>query len=162
MSDLSATESSGFVGRLLTRARKGLRDLAERHALRQELLECDRSGVLDRVLADLQMQRGELEMMIENYPLSRRLFGAMAARLGVNPTFEDPLMSRSLQRTCAVCAHQHECAHWLGSGKTEGYDEFCPNADYWHALTERIRIRTRHEVSKKTVATANSEENSEQ
>lgn len=145
MSDTSSTQSSGVLGRWFNRARSTLRDMAARHALRQELLECDRSGVLDSVLADLQMDRGELEPMIENYPLSARLFGAMAARLGVDPLCDGPQIRRAIQHTCAVCGHQSECRHWLDSGRTEGYEEFCPNADYWHALKERIRTAmTRH------------------
>ncbi len=145
MSDTTNTQGSSVLGRLLSRARGALRDMAARHALRQELLECDRSGVLDSILADLQMDRGELEPMIENYPLSSRLFGRMAARLGVDPLCDGPQMRRAVQHTCAVCSHQRECRHWLDSGRTEGYEEFCPNADYWHALKERIRAAiTRH------------------
>lgn len=139
MSDRSATESSTIMGRLFCRARDALRGMAARHGLRQELLECDRSGVLDSILSDLQISRGELEPMIENYPLSVRLFGAMVERLGVDPMCDGPQMRRAVQHTCAVCGDQRECRHWLDSGQTEGYDEFCPNADYWHALTERIR-----------------------
>lgn len=138
MSDVCTTSGSIF-GRLMSRARSGLRDLAARHALRQELLECDRSGVLDSVLADLQIDRGELDPVISNYPLSGRLFGGMAARLGVDPMHDGPQTQRAIQRTCAVCAHQSECRHWLDSGRTEGYEEFCPNSDYWHALKERVR-----------------------
>ncbi len=140
MNDRDAIPDANFFSRLVSRARTGLRDLAARHALRQELLECDRSGVLDSVLADLQIDRGQLEPMIGNYPLSSRLFGGMAARLGVDPLFEGPQMQRAIQRTCSVCDRQRECRHWLDSGRTEGYEEFCPNADYWRALKERIRI----------------------
>jgi hypothetical protein len=140
VSDLSNPRTSTAVGRWFRRARGVLSDLAARHVLRQELLECDRSGVLDSVLADLQMSRGELEPMVENYPLSRRLFGAMAVRLGIDPACDGPLMRRGLQHTCAVCAEQRRCQQWLDAGRTEGYEEFCPNADYWHALKERIRL----------------------
>jgi hypothetical protein len=145
VTDAFNSRASTSLGRWLNCARGVLRDLAARHALRQELLECDRSGVLDSVLADLQMGRGELEPMIGNYPLSRRLFGAMAARLGVDPACDGPSMRRGLQHTCAVCAEQRRCQQWLDAGRTEGYEEFCPNADYWHALKERIRLAaTRH------------------
>lgn len=125
--------------RLFNRARGAVRDVAARHALRQELLDCDRTGTLDSILSDLQMSRGEIEPLIENYPLSTRLFGAMAKRLGVDPTHDEPQMRRAIQHTCAVCAYQRECQHWLDNGRTEGYEEFCPNADYWHALKTRIR-----------------------
>lgn len=144
MTRLFPTDRSGVVDQLRTWVHRALRDLAVRHALRQELLECERSGVLDSVLTDLQMTRGELEPMIENYPLSRRLFGAMAVRLRIDPMC-DPAMRRAVEHTCAVCRHQRECRQWLKSGRTEGYEEFCPNADYWHALKDRIRLAaTRH------------------
>lgn len=139
MSDTGNPEVSTALGRWFNRARGALRDLAARHALRQELLECDRGGVLDSLLADLQINRGELEPMIENYPLSRQLFGAMAARLGVDPAGAGPSFRRDLQHTCAVCAEQPRCRQWLAAGHTEGYEEFCPNAEYWHALKECIR-----------------------
>lgn len=147
VTDISTTPASSAFGRLLVRARGAWRDLVARHALRQELLECDRSGVLDSILESIQVNRSELEPMIKNYPLSGRLFAAMSARLKVNPRSDGPLMLRALQHTCAVCTHQHECRHWLASGSTEGYDEFCPNADYWHDLKERIRAAaTRHDA----------------
>ena len=48
------------------------------------------------------------------------------------------MTKHSLQRTCAICAHQGECQHWLDSGRREGYEEFCPNSDYWPALKARV------------------------
>jgi len=124
--------------RMIDRMRATVRDLGARHALRQELLEADRSGVLDDVLADLNMSRGELDPLVHNYPLSTRLFGAMAARLGVDPTQDGPALRRAIQRTCALCANQGECEHWLESGQREGYEKFCPNTDYWNDLKARI------------------------
>lgn len=130
--------SRGIFGRLVDRTTMALRDIAARQALRQELLECDRSGVLNNILADINLSRGELQPLIANYPLSIRLFGSMAARLGVDPAWEGPAMRRGLQRNCALCAHQDACQHWLDSGRSEDYEEFCPNADYWRALKARI------------------------
>ncbi|MDE2165251.1 MAG: hypothetical protein KGJ66_02795 [Alphaproteobacteria bacterium] len=71
--------------------------------------------------------------------LWRRLFGAMAARLGVDPTWDGSRIRRGMQHICAVCSEQRRCQQWLAAGSTEGYEEFCPNAEYWHALKERIR-----------------------
>lgn len=130
--------STGVFGRLVDRAATAIRDIGARHALRQELLECDRKGVLNDVLADINLSRSELKPLISNYPLSNRLLGAMAARLGVDPSQADAVTKHSLQRTCAICAHQGECQHWLDSGRREGYEEFCPNSDYWPALKARV------------------------
>jgi len=130
--------STGVFGRMMGKARTAMRDIAARHTLRQELLECDRNGMLDNILADINLSRGELKPLIANYPLSIRLFGAMATRLGVDPAQADPATKHDLQHTCAVCAHQNECQHWLDSGRSEGYEKFCPNSEYWHALQTRI------------------------
>lgn len=140
MNNVSTNRNPTALGRLFDRARGAMRDMAARHALRQELLDCDRVGTLDSILADLQMNRSEIEPLIENYPLSTRLFGAMATRLGVDPMHDGPQLRRAIQHTCAVCGHQRECQHWLDSGRVEGYEEFCPNAEYWHALKARIRL----------------------
>lgn len=137
---MTATRTPASLSRLLNRAWVAMRDVAARHALRQELLDCDRVGALDSILSDIQMSRSEIEPLVENYPLSTRLFGAMATRLGVDPMRDGPNMRRAIQRTCAICAHQRECRRWLDSGRIEGYEEFCPNADYWHALKTRIRL----------------------
>lgn len=146
MTNLSAAPDLNVLGRIWSRARGALRDMAARHALRQELLECDRSGVLDSILDSIQVDRAELEPMTRNYPLSLRLFAGMTKRLHLDPRTDGPLMLRTLQHTCAVCTHQRQCKHWLKSGQTEGYDEFCPNADYWHALKERIRAAAKRKA----------------
>lgn len=130
--------STGLFGRLVDRAKAAMHDIAARHALRQELLECDRTGVLDDVLADLNLSRSELKPLISNYPLSGRLFGAMAARLGVDLAQDGEVIKNELQRTCGLCTHQSECQRWLESGSSEGYEAFCPNSDYWHDLRARI------------------------
>jgi hypothetical protein len=140
VTETHTTEGSNVFSRVFASARSALRDMAARHALRQELLECDRNGVLDSILQNIQVSRSELEPMMRNYPLSRRLFAGMAARLRLDPRADGSTLLRALQHTCTVCAHQRDCQQWLKSGRTEGYEEFCPNAEYWHDLKERIRI----------------------
>jgi len=130
--------STGLFSRLVGKARTAIRGVAARHTLRQELLECDRSDMLDNILADINLSRSELGPLIANHTLSSRLFGAMAARLGVDPAQDGVVMKRDLQRTCTLCAHQSKCQHWLDSGHSEGYEQFCPNSDYWRALKVRI------------------------
>jgi nucleotide-binding universal stress UspA family protein len=130
--------STGLVGKLVEKAKSAIRDMGARHALRQELLECDRLGVLDDLLTDLNLNRHELGRLTENYPLSSKLFGAMAERLGVDPSQSDASTRQELQHTCSLCSHQIECKHWLQGFEEEGFEEFCPNADYWNTLRARI------------------------
>jgi hypothetical protein len=135
MNSSSQRSLSGLVNKF----RSTLQNIGARYALRQELLECERVGMLDAMLADLNMSRGELDPLVRNHPLSTRLFGAMATRLGVDPASDGPTTKRILQRTCAVCAHQTECQQWLDSGRSEGFEAFCPNSDYWRDLKARIQ-----------------------
>lgn len=143
MSDRFGNQRPAVFRRLFNRAWGAVREMAARHALRQELLDCDRIGALDSILSDLQMSRNEIGPLVDNYPRSTRLFGAMAMRLRVDPMQDGPQLRRAIEHTCAICAYQRECGHWLDTGRTEGYEEFCPNAEYWHALKTRIRLAAR-------------------
>lgn len=114
--------------------------------------------MLDNILADLNLSRGELNPLISNYSFSTQLFRAMVARLGVDPAQEGPVMKRGLQHNCALCAHQSEYKRWLDSGRSEGFEEFFPNYDYWHALKTRIAAAVpRHGILAATDGSENAE-----
>src|SRR5690348_9371724 len=119
MNDMFVNQSSNALRRLFSRVSGAVRDMAARHALRQELLDCDRIGALDSILSDLQMSRSEIGPLVDNYPRSARLFGAMAMRLRVDPMHDGPQLRRAIEHTCAICAYQRECQHWIDSGRTE-------------------------------------------
>lgn len=124
------------LGHLAERAAAAYHAVRERARLRHELEALDRNGDLDRVLAEASMTRGEIEPMLANYPGSAHALDAMAARLGVTEALRhDPETTRDMAHACTVCAEQGRCRHWLESGATEGYQEFCPNA----ALLEGMR-----------------------
>lgn len=60
-------------------------------------------------------------------------------RLGVPPDAtprNDGTMAHAIRR-CVMCPSLEECEHWLASAKTEGIEEFCPNA----AVIEGLRKR---------------------
>jgi hypothetical protein len=40
-------------------------------------------------------------------------------------------------RTCVFCRSKEECDAWLASGRTEGFEAFCPNAGYIAARGSR-------------------------
>jgi len=60
-------------------------------------------------------------------------------RLGISPAAaarSDTRMARALRR-CVMCPSLDECEQWLASGKTDGIDEFCPNASVLEGLRKR-------------------------
>jgi len=123
-------ETSGWMGRLAARAVLAVHDLQERHRLRGELLALDKDGALDRVLADARLSRADLEPMLSNHPASGRLLTQMAERLQIcDRLHDDAVTERDMWRVCTLCESQGRCKHWLASGATEGYEDFCPNAE---------------------------------
>lgn len=48
----------------------------------------------------------------------------------------DAKMAHAIRR-CVMCASLDECDHWLASGKTDGIDQFCPNAGVLEELQKR-------------------------
>ncbi|MDE2167571.1 MAG: hypothetical protein KGJ66_14695 [Alphaproteobacteria bacterium] len=68
----------------------------------------------------------------------------MVARLGIDPAQDGAVIKYDPQHTRALCAHPSECQLRLDSGRSEGYEEFCPNSDYWHALKTRIAAAVPH------------------
>lgn len=119
----------GLAAHLVTWAISAIGEISARHRLRREL-EALAGDELDRVLADAGLSRGDVEAMLANYPTSERLLGEMAQRLGIADRLEKHrLTERDMLRLCTVCKEQGRCKHWLASGATEGYEDFCPNAD---------------------------------
>lgn len=129
------TNPEDGLGRLGDRALGALHAMRERHRLRRELETLDREGDLDRVLADAQMTRGDIEPMLADYPASTHRLDAVAAWLGISEQLHrDPAAERDMRRVCSVCREQGRCTHWLAVGAPEGYQAFCPNADQLEEL----------------------------
>ena len=113
-----------------SRALGALHAMRDRHRLRRELETLDLEGELDRVLADAQMTRGDVEQMLANYPESAHRLDAVAARLGLTEALHrDAVVERDMRRVCSLCREQGRCTHWLATGAPEDYQAFCPNAD---------------------------------
>lgn len=126
----AAANQEDGLGRLGDRALAAVHAMRDRHRLRRELETLDLEGDLDRVLADAQMTRGDVESMLANYPESVQRLDAVVARVGVAEALHrDPVVERDMRRVCSICREQGRCTHWLGSGAPEGYQAFCPNAD---------------------------------
>ena len=134
----SAPSQNNTMGRTAARAFLAAIDaIRERHRMRHELDVLAEDGDLDRVLAEAQLTRADIEPMIANLPASGHLLADMAARLRVEDELHhDRLAERVMGRVCTVCNEQRRCRHWLASGATQGYTDFCPNAE---ALDEMRR-----------------------
>ena len=69
------------------------------------------------------------------------LLGEMLLRNGVSPagvqSHAEALHLAEAARRCFACSAQAGCRGWLESKDTEGYREFCPNADFIDAEKAR-------------------------
>ena len=69
------------------------------------------------------------------------LLGEMLRRNGVSPagmqSHAEALQMAQAARRCFGCTAQAGCEEWLESRDTEGYREFCPNADFIDARKAR-------------------------
>lgn len=146
MTDCERTEPpktgrAGTVSRCVAGVRQFISDAMSRSALRGELAALERNGSLDAVLADVGLDRLDLETMARGYPESERLLPAMAGRLGVELDGLDARSKSALNRTCALCRAHRVCRRWLAaehdkSEKSEKSERhvFCPNAELFDAL----------------------------
>jgi hypothetical protein len=117
-------------------------DAAIRRDLREELAGL-RGRDLDRVLAEIGINRDELELVIQNAPRSRMLFQSMLRRLGLEKrlSLAAPQLIRNIERRCATCCHQAECADWMDKGAPgAAYRQFCPNAETFDSLQRAGRM----------------------
>lgn len=126
------------VAQLVCRARTGLADAWARHVLRRELADYELNSDFDLALADVGLTRAQLQPVIKGHPEAARLLETMAERLGVEQEYtKDPIILREMQLTCSLCAAHSRCRHWLRAERTDGYQNFCPNADLLNFLRHR-------------------------
>jgi Family of unknown function (DUF6455) len=128
---------TGMASHLAARALAAIDELRQRHRLRREMEGLEDGGMLDRVLAEAQLTRADIETMLGNYPASGHLLDEMAERLHIaDEVHEDRLVERDLRHVCTLCSTQGRCRHWLASGRSEGFEAFCPNADQLRAMRD--------------------------
>ena len=131
---------AGWIDGLKERIAAARENARIRADLEHELACLDRAGELDGVLDSLGLGRGAVDFLLENYPGSARRFNAMTERLGVADKAPPAAAIDALagpRRRCLFCEEVHQCEDWLKDGKTEGYREFCPNADTFDALRRK-------------------------
>lgn len=56
------------------------------------------------------------------------MLGRRGVKLGEDPG--EVYAEAAATRRCVYCRDKAQCDAWLASGKTEGFEAFCPNAAY--------------------------------
>lgn len=129
MTQLSITTNGTTAPGLAARMLMMVEEWRGRQRLRREFEVLRSNGMLDAVLADATISKGELDRVVANHPASRHLLSDMVARLGLGDEFgKDPTIVREMSRACTLCAKQGQCKRWFRTDATEGYEAFCPNA----------------------------------
>ncbi len=117
----------------------------ERHALACEMARLRMQGDLERTLADSGVAPSDVPRLIRAHPGAARQFGDMAERVGIDRA-RLPLAPaigaafRDMGLRCGDCTVWRHCRAWLDSGLlTDGYRDFCPNAEALELLRDQQR-----------------------
>ena len=110
-------------------------DLAQRFGYwrgrRRWIAEMAKVAALSRpgtILADIGLDRAQLDVLMTGPVDSGRQLDAMAAGMGVRLERVPPVVLRDAEWTCTVCESRSACAHWLHNGEWVGAgDPRCPN-----------------------------------
>lgn len=127
----------GLIGRMRARIATMIADARARASLRNELAHLDANGELDGVLAEIGLSRAGVPTLVKRHPGAYRRLAAMLQRRGLADCRSRNALSRSTIRAelrdveaqCLFCQATSKCETWLRSNQTEGYREFCPNAE---------------------------------
>jgi hypothetical protein len=110
-------------------------DVRERHRLGNEFATLDRQGQLDTVLQDAGLSRSSMPAILRAYPDAPRRLSAMLKRLSLTQReLRNSGTQQDVALTCTMCKTTGDCRHWLKSGASSGYQEFCPNAGTFEHL----------------------------
>lgn len=120
---------------LIARVRGWWRGVWERQHLRGEFAALEQHGQLDAVLQEAGTSRGAVDAILRAHPGAQKRLAVMLRRLGIGrDRLRESGTLHDVEMTCTICEATGECDHWLRSGKTEGYELFCPNAQTFEAL----------------------------
>lgn len=130
-----AEDIGEFAHGPLARLRGWWHGLRERRRLRDEFAALEQYGQLDTILQEAGTTRGAIDAILRAHPDTPQRLAAMLRRLGIS---RDRLRTAGAQHdvelTCTICEVTGKCEHWLRSGKTSGYEAFCPNAETFKGL----------------------------
>lgn len=118
-----AQQLTGFVAKVT----QAIGDMQERHGWWRAFAVWEESGELDGVLDVLGLTEGQIPTFVKNYPEAYRLLTAMTERIGGEAGPDSDPAWQDMVRVCTLCSSHGQCRAWLQSGRTEGYQSFCPN-----------------------------------
>ncbi len=117
----------------------------ERHELACEMAQLRMQGDLERTLADSGVSPSDVPRLIRAHPGAARQFAEMVERVGIDRA-RLPLTPaigaafREMGLRCGECAVWRHCRAWLDSGLlTDGYRDFCPNAEALELMRDQQR-----------------------
>jgi uncharacterized protein YjiS (DUF1127 family) len=100
----------------------------QRRRLRRELAQLAAMGSLDAVLADVGLNRSQIDPLVAGCAGSRDLLDRMLARLGIDAAELTVETLRDMTWTCTTCPDKHHCREWLADMESTDFHGFCPNA----------------------------------
>ncbi len=121
----------------VTRMAEAARDWWARSKQWREFDDLAAEGMLDSVLEDIGLSRGEIPTVMHAFPRSGRRHEDMMRWTGVDPERLPPTADiREAQWLCIRCGAAKECDAWRGLPESQrGAPTFCPNIETF----ERIR-----------------------
>ena len=100
----------------------------KRRRLQRELAQLAAMGSLDAVLADVGLNRSQIDPLVAGCAGSRDLLDRMLARLGIDANELPVETLRDMTWTCMTCPDKRHCREWLADADNTDCHAFCPNA----------------------------------
>ncbi|WP_395708983.1 DUF6455 family protein [Reyranella sp.] len=100
----------------------------QRRRLRRELAQLAAMGSLDAVLADVGLNRSQIDPLVAGCAGSQDLLDRMLARLGIDAADLSVENLRDMTWTCTTCPDKRHCREWLADVESTDFRSFCPNA----------------------------------
>jgi hypothetical protein len=128
-------QSTSTYGQILRYIVEGWRHLKRKHDELAEFDSCGRCEV-ERIARDLGLTAGELRTVVVRGEATTELLHRRMETLGIDAAQIDPAVLRDLERACAACENDQECAHELDTRPQQaGWPRYCPNATTLEALS---------------------------
>ena len=125
------TKLSGDSATWVARMAQAVHDWWARTKQWREFDDLAAEGMLDSVLDDIGLQRGEIPTVMHAFPRSGRRHADMMRWAGVDPERLPPTADiREAQWLCIRCGAAKECDSWRASPESQrGAPTFCPNIE---------------------------------
>lgn len=100
----------------------------QRSRLQRELRQLAAMGSLDAVLADVGLNRSQIDPLVAGGAGSRDLLDRMLARLGIDAVELPVETLRDMTWACTTCPDKRHCREWMADVESTDFHSFCPNA----------------------------------